>query len=116
MLEECGFESGVIWWYLAENRGNLNPAIRAGRLEALQWLMFQMAGIGPMPGPAHHLCNDAPERLQYAYDRYTTEAGRPQQGSLENHVWCQTIRKALIAFVYLAKHDGETRFSQTGWR
>ena len=70
------FESGAILWYLAEKTGKFLPSDPRGRIETLQWLMFQMGGIGPMLGQAHHFRNYAPERIQYAYDRYTNEAAR----------------------------------------
>ncbi|MBL4758100.1 MAG: glutathione S-transferase N-terminal domain-containing protein, partial [Rhizobiales bacterium] len=63
------FESGAILWYLAEKTGKFMPADQRGRIETLQWLMFQMGGIGPMLGQAHHFRNYAPEPIQYAYDR-----------------------------------------------
>ncbi|MGD8428785.1 MAG: glutathione binding-like protein [Ectothiorhodospiraceae bacterium] len=70
------FESGAILLYLAEKTGQLIPADAAGRYRTIEWLMFQMGNLGPMLGQAHHFRQYAPERLQYAYDRYTNEAGR----------------------------------------
>ena len=70
------FESGAILIYLAEKAGRLLPEAPAARYTALQWLMFQMAGIGPMLGQAHHFRNYAPETIPYAVDRYTSEAKR----------------------------------------
>jgi len=70
------FESGAILIYLAEKHGTLLSQDPRSRSVTLQWLMWQMGGLGPMLGQAHHFRNYAPERLQYAYDRYTNEANR----------------------------------------
>ena len=70
------FESGAILVYLAGKTGKFLPATDRGRYEVLQWLMFQMGGVGPMLGQAHHFRLYAPEKLPYAIDRYTKEAGR----------------------------------------
>jgi len=70
------FESGAILMYLAEKFGKLMPTETRGRYEVIEWLMFQMASVGPMLGQAHHFRLYAPEKLQYAIDRYTNEARR----------------------------------------
>ena len=70
------FESGAILIYLAEKTGQLLPAEPRARYETLQWLMFQMGGIGPMLGQAHHFRKYAPEQIEYAVNRYTNEATR----------------------------------------
>jgi GST-like protein len=70
------FESGAILVYLAEKTGKLLPASGPGRYTTLQWLFFQMGGLGPMLGQVHHFRNYAPEKLPYAIDRYTNEAKR----------------------------------------
>jgi GST-like protein len=70
------FESGAILIYLAEKTGKLMPRDGAGRYAVLEWLMFQMGGIGPMLGQAHHFRLYAPEPMQYAIDRYTNESKR----------------------------------------
>ncbi len=70
------FESGAILIYLAEKTGQLLPTAARPRLEVLQWLMFQMGHVGPMLGQAHHFRRFAPERIPYAYDRYTNETHR----------------------------------------
>ena len=70
------FESGAILIYLAEKAGRLMPATAAGRSRAIQWLMFQMGGLGPMLGQASHFLRYAPEPIPYAIERYTRESGR----------------------------------------
>lgn len=70
------FESGAILLYLAGKTGRLLPAGIAAKYEVLQWLMFQMGGVGPMLGQAHHFRIYAPEKIDYAINRYTNEAQR----------------------------------------
>jgi len=70
------FESGAILLYLAAKAGRLLPADTRGKYEVLQWLMFQMAGVGPMLGQAHHFRIYAPKKIDYAVERYTNEARR----------------------------------------
>jgi len=70
------FESGAILLYLASKTGKLLPAGTTERYEVLQWLMFQMGGVGPMLGQAHHFRIYAPEKIEYAINRYTNEAKR----------------------------------------
>jgi len=70
------FESGAILLYLAGKTGRFLPKSVRGKYQALEWLMFQMGGVGPMLGQAHHFRNYAPEKIAYAIDRYTNEAGR----------------------------------------
>ncbi|WP_374380643.1 glutathione binding-like protein [Dongia sp.] len=70
------FESGAILIYLAEKSGKFLPADKHRRYDVLQWLMFQMASIGPMYGQAWHFRSVAPERIPYAVDRYTNEVTR----------------------------------------
>lgn len=70
------FESGAILVYLAGKTGRFLPQGDRARFEVLQWLMFQMGGVGPMLGQAHHFRIYAPEKIQYAVDRYTNEARR----------------------------------------
>lgn len=70
------FESGAILLYLGEKTGKLMPSEMRARYKVIEWLMFQMAGIGPMMGQAGHFRNAAPEKLPYAIDRYTNESRR----------------------------------------
>ena len=69
-------ESGAILIYLAEKTGKLVPASPRGRSVALQWLMFQMGGVGPMFGQVHHFLRAAKEPVPYAIERYTKETQR----------------------------------------
>ena len=73
------FESGCILLYLAEKTGRFLPIAPLDRIETLEWLFWQMGGFGPMLGQAHHFRAYAPERIQYAYDRYSNEAKRLYQ-------------------------------------
>jgi GST-like protein len=70
------FESGAILIYLAEKSGKLLPKDVKGRSTVIQWLMFQMAGIGPMMGQANVFYRYAPEKIPYAIDRYHREVLR----------------------------------------
>ncbi len=70
------FESGAILMYLAEKTGRFMPTDMAGRYRVIQWLMFQMGGIGPLLGQAHHFRIYAPMQIPYAVERYTNEAAR----------------------------------------
>ena len=70
------FESGAILVYLAGKTGKFLPKTTRGRYETLQWLMFQMGGLGPMLGQAHHFRIYAPHKIDYAIERYTNEARR----------------------------------------
>jgi GST-like protein len=70
------FESGAILVYLAEKTGRLLPPDVRGRIEVLQWLFWQMGGLGPMAGQNHHFSQYAPEKIPYAIDRYVKETER----------------------------------------
>jgi GST-like protein len=70
------FESGAILIYLAEKTGKLMPSDTRGKYQVIQWLMFQMGGVGPMFGQRGHFMRAAPEKIPYAIDRYTNESRR----------------------------------------
>jgi GSH-dependent disulfide-bond oxidoreductase len=70
------FESGAILVYLAEKTGRLMPADLRGRTAALEWLFWQVGGLGPMAGQNHHFSVYAPERIPYATERYVMETNR----------------------------------------
>ena len=70
------FESGAILIYLAAKTGRFLPQEMRGWVEVLQWLMWQMAGLGPMAGQNHHFVQYAPERIPYAMERYVKETSR----------------------------------------
>lgn len=70
------FESGAILQYLAEKTGKFLPADLRGRTEVMQWLFWQMGGLGPMLGQNHHFRNYANEKLTYAIERYVKETER----------------------------------------
>jgi GST-like protein len=70
------FESGAILIYLAGKTGKFLGKTDREKFETLEWLMFQMGGLGPMLGQAHHFRKYAPEKIDYAFNRYTNEANR----------------------------------------
>ena len=70
------FESGAILLYLAEKTGKFSSTDLRERTEVLQWLFWQMGGLGPMAGQNHHFSGYAPEKIPYAIDRYVKETGR----------------------------------------
>lgn len=70
------FESGAILLYLAGKTGQFIPKDLRGQVETLEWLMWQMGGLGPMAGQNHHFNHYAPEKLPYAIDRYVKETSR----------------------------------------
>lgn len=84
------FESGAILLYLAEKTGRLIPSDARGRSRVVQWLMFQVGGIGPMMGQANVFFRYAPEKIPYAIDRYQRESRRlfeVLETRLSNHEW-----------------------------
>ncbi len=70
------FESGAILIYLADKAGRLIGNDDAGRYRVIEWVMFQMANVGPLFGQANHFLNKTPEKIPYAINRYVTEANR----------------------------------------
>jgi len=85
------FESGAILLYLGEKTGKFLPSDGRGRYGVIQWLMFQMGGVGPMFGQAGHFRNAAPEKISYAIERYTNET----------HRLCDVMNKRLADAAYL---------------
>ncbi|MDB5972734.1 MAG: thiol:disulfide oxidoreductase [Hydrocarboniphaga sp.] len=70
------FESGAILLYLADKSGQFIPADLRGRAEVMQWLFWQVGGLGPMAGQNHHFSQYAPEKIPYAIERYVKETNR----------------------------------------
>jgi GST-like protein len=70
------FESGAILQYLAEKTGKFLPKDLHGRVEVMQWLFWQMGGLGPMAGQNHHFGQYAPDKIRYAIERYVNETNR----------------------------------------
>ena len=84
------FESGAILMYLGEKFGRFFPQDTARRYEVVQWLMFQMGGVGPIFGQAHHFRRTAKEQVPYAIERYTKETRRlwgVLDARLKDHEW-----------------------------
>jgi len=107
-------ESGAILLYLAEKTGRLLPAAARARYAALQWLMFQMGGIGPMLGQAHHFLRFAPDVIPYAVERYSKEAAR-LYGVLETRLtdcdWLAGDEYSIAdiaTFPWIARHDWQS--------
>ena len=104
-------ESGAILLYLAEKSGRFMPRDARSKSEVLQWLMFQMASVGPMLGQAHHFLRFAPERVRYAVDRYSAEARRIYgvlESRLDGRNWLagDDYSVADIAtFPWIARHE-----------
>ena len=104
-------ESGAILHYLAEKTGRLLPAEPRARSEVLQWLMFQMASVGPMLGQAHHFLRFAPEPVPYAMQRYRNEAARIYRvldGRLREREWLAGGEYSIAdiaTFPWIARHE-----------
>ena len=79
------FESGAILLYLADKTLQLIPADIRGRVMAMQWLFWQVGGLGPMVGQSHHFNRFAPEKIPYAIERYVRETRR-LFGVLDKHL------------------------------
>ncbi|MFO0986781.1 MAG: glutathione S-transferase N-terminal domain-containing protein [Alphaproteobacteria bacterium] len=104
------FESGAILIYLAEKTGKFLPKDPRARYAALQWLMFQMGGVGPMFGQAHHFLRAAPEKVHYAIERYTKETRR-LYGVLDGHLKTQDYLAGeysiadIATYPWVARHE-----------
>ncbi|QLL44013.1 glutathione S-transferase family protein [Sulfitobacter pontiacus] len=81
----CLMESGAIMWYLADKYGKFLPDDAIGRAKVHEWLMWQMGGLGPMAGQAHHFLQFNPGKAPYAETRYATEVQR-LYGVLDKHL------------------------------
>lgn len=79
------FESGAILLYLADKTANFVPQAPRERVQCMEWLFWQMGGLGPMAGQNHHFVQYAPERIAYAMDRYVNETAR-LYGVLNKHL------------------------------
>ena len=94
------FESGAILLYLADKTGKFMPKDKAGHWNAMQWLMWQMGGVGPMIGQVHHFLRNAKGKAPYAEERYSKEAHR-LYGVLDKRLargastWQATIRSPI---------------------
>ena len=104
-------ESGAILLYLAGKAGRLLPRDLRERLEVMQWLMFQMASVGPMLGQVHHFLRYAPDLIPYAIERYTSEAQRIY-GVIDQHLgeraWLAGNDYSIAdiaTFPWIARHD-----------
>jgi GSH-dependent disulfide-bond oxidoreductase len=104
------WESGAILIYLAEKTGKLLPGDPVQRMATIEWLMFQMSGVGPMLGQAHHFRRFAPERIPYAIERYEKEAARlygvldRRLGDSEYLAGAYSIAD-ISTFPWIARHD-----------
>lgn len=104
------FESGAILLYLAYKTGKLLPRDARKQFEAIQWLMFQMGGVGPMFGQAHHFLRAAPEPVPYAIERYTKEAKRlygVMDGHLKSHEYLADEYSVadIATYPWVARHE-----------
>ena len=104
------FESGAILLYLADKTGRFLPQKKTHRFEAIQWLMFQMGGVGPMFGQVHHFLRAAPEPVPYAIERYSKEARR-LYGVMDKHLsgrdWlaAQYCVADIATYPWVARHE-----------
>jgi GST-like protein len=104
------FESGAILIYLAEKAGKFLPKDPRGRMSALQWLMFQMGGVGPMFGQTHHFLRAAPEKVPYAIERFTKETRRLYavlDGHLKSHDYLagEYSIADIATYPWVARHE-----------
>ena len=105
------FESGAILLYLADKTGQFIPADLRSRNECLQWLFWQMGGLGPMAGQNHHFVQYAPEKLPYAMDRYVKETGRlygvlnKQLSDCRNYICGDYSIADMAAYPWVVPHE-----------
>ena len=105
------FESGAILLYLAGKTGKFLPVSVRGKYDSLQWLMFQMGGVGPMIGQAHHFLRAAPEKIPYGIERYSKETRR-LYGVLDRHLATTPYLAAgeygvadMATYPWIARHE-----------
>ena len=116
------FESGAILLYLAAKTGRFLPKSDRQKFEVLQWLMFQMGGVGPMLGQTHHFRLYAPDKLPYAIDRYTNEARRlygVKNTQLASHRYIAGASFSVLAHLRKPLQDDKARevlFGKTQYR
>ena len=97
--------------YLADKTGKLLPKEPRDYFDVMQWLMFQMGGVGPMMGQAHHFRRFAPEQIPYAVDRYTNETARLYgviDKQLADHEWLAADQYSIAdiaTFPWIARHE-----------
>jgi GST-like protein len=103
------FESGAILIYLAEKTGRFLPRDARRRIAALQWLMFQMGGVGPMFGQAHHFLRSAAEKVPYGIERYKKETRR-LYGVLDRHLKDVPYLAAEYSIADIATYPWVARF------
>jgi len=106
------FESGAILIYLAERTGQLLPSHGQERYAVLQWVMFQMGGVGPMSGQLNHFKRSAPEPIAYAIDRYTKEILRiygvlDKQLSTQEYIAGDYSIADIATYPWIAIHDAQ---------
>jgi GST-like protein len=104
------FESGAILLYLAWKTGRFLPQPVTRQFESMQWLMFQMGGVGPMFGQVHHFLRSAPEPVPYAIERYSREARRLYKvldGHLDKHAYLADEYSVadIATYPWVARHD-----------
>jgi GST-like protein len=104
------FESGAILLYLAWKTGRFLPRAVRDQFESIQWLMFQMGGVGPMFGQVHHFLRSAPEPVPYAIERYSKEARRLYRvldGHLQQHEYLAAEYSVadIATYPWVARHE-----------
>ena len=104
------FESGAILLYLAWKTGRFLPTPVARQFHTIQWLMFQMGGVGPFFGQAHHFLRNAPEPVPYAIQRYTKETLRlygVMNSHLEHHEYLADVYSVadIATYPWVARHE-----------
>jgi GSH-dependent disulfide-bond oxidoreductase len=104
------FESGAILQYLAEKTGKLLPRDTHGRFQTLAWVYWQVGGLGPMAGQAHHFLRYAPQQIEYAMHRFRTEVARLYQvmdGQLGKHEYLADEYSIadIAAWPWVVRHD-----------